>query len=111
MDTTDCPGVRREALAALLEHGVGCSFWLTDVDTPGDGSYRVTDLDGDVASVSLVTVERGLYLLRSGKARMSSDLLTPLLRFDATDGREGDFDAESATALVQIGLYGRIVFG
>lgn len=57
-------------------------------------------------TVTLDTIERGLGLLRQ-VAPAKKDLFLA----DQTDGQCGDFDAADADAIVQVALFGELVYG
>ena len=57
-------------------------------------------------TVTLKTIEKGLGLIRA-VAPNRQDLFLA----DQTDGEDGDFDAADADAIVQIALFGELVYG
>ncbi len=110
-----------DVLATAIEGGI--NYWAAvdsaerveceqDVIGWRYGSVRILDkVDGtEFGTMRIIdanTVARGLRELRN-----STRYAFPALRkADRTNGDEGDFDAGDADAVIQLGIFGEIVYG
>lgn len=104
-------------IVAAVEGGI--NYWALT------RNYR-WDLDTDVASVEVCEdgsnawtvvdqawVERALEAIRNERREIElrDDILSAILLADRTNGRQGDIDAEAADCVIQLGLFGEVVYG
>ena len=118
---------RKQFLADVLSTAIegGINYWAAvDFDSAERveceqdalgwryGSVRILDkVDGTefgtMRTIDANTVARGLRELRKTDRYSFKDLR----KADRTNGDEGDFDAGDADAVIQLGIFGEIVYG
>ena len=97
----------------------GISYWSEcTVYKPGDdggtGWYAIVTEDGREGRVRIdaTTIRNGLRLLLGGTVRVREDIIRAGWRETTTwNEPTGDLDAEGADVVVQLGIYGRIIYG
>lgn len=61
--------------------------------------------------VNADTIARGLGRIKRGEVQLNQDMARNIKLFDRTNGAEGDPDAADADVIVQLGLFGALVYG
>jgi len=96
----------------------GRNYWAVGRNAKRDGdlnwlSFDLRDAEDDKAEwhhVDITTIERGIAAILSGKATVSKNIIGQIASGNArNDG--GDIDADAADCIIQVGIFGRIVFG
>ncbi|WKW86167.1 hypothetical protein SEA_JONJAMES_194 [Gordonia Phage JonJames] len=92
--------------------------YILDYITVG---YRVTPYDDNRERlVTLATIERGLAMMRHPSCSYINNGYRPdyhgstqqrFAQLSDTDGDEGDYDTLDADAIIQLGLFGKVVYG
>jgi len=116
---------RKQFLADVLSTAIegGINYWANidsaeRVDCEQDvigwryGQVRIHDKEdgsdfGTMRVIDANTVARGLRELRNSTRYSFADMR----KADRTNGDEGDFDAGDADAVIQLGIFGEIVYG
>jgi|TARA_R110000824_G_scaffold151130_4_gene322046 hypothetical protein len=76
-----------------------------------DGFEAVIRTEGAERTVNANVIAKGLSLIRRGKVQINPTMRRNIVHFDRTNGEQGDIDALAADAVVQVGIFGEIVFG
>lgn len=76
------------------------------------GDFADEDPDFEPTKVDLETIAKGLGLLRAGELQyIAPSLRANILLADRTNGDEGDIDAVDADAILQLGVFGEVIYG
>lgn len=129
---------RAQYLADLLTTAVegGINYWAYvsnyrwDTDRPNDDGSTFTVHDTSVMVheteegddeegyppahvVTLDTIAHGIALARqSGLGSMSGpEYVKQFWLSDRTNGRDGDYDADIADSILQLGIFGKVIYG
>jgi hypothetical protein len=90
--------------------GYGVGYWAHKcVPHDGDLSYRVEWYEGNQLNsqiISLFALQKAWGKIIAGKIEVNSDI-----RNDLSSGDVGDVDATAADVLIQVALFGEIIYG
>lgn len=108
---------RKEFLDDLLITAVegGINYWAQVsgykfTDVPGEAEVTVHDLESEHQHfVDIDVIAKGLGRLQQDEGLRS--LYSDLLVASRTNGEDGDFDASGADVVLQLGIFGEVIYG
>lgn len=107
---------RAEYLADVLDAAIsGASYWLVEVEHNGSedartSAYTLTDVDDETHTVNIDTIARGFGLYR-GETFQGAEYGRQTILSNRTNGADGDYDADTADNVLQLGIFGEIPYG
>jgi len=105
-----------EIMITALEGGVDWALGVEDVVRRGTGagayyeSYVLMEEDGRRHSVTPKTIRDGIKKMLSPGFRINKDLRSALFRANI-EGDSGEIDSDLADYIVQVGLFGELIYG
>ena len=108
---------RNRFLKDVFEEGVelGIDYWAHIRDySPANAQAKIRGGEGappdDWVLIDLNTISKGLEALKNGQAKMNKGLLGDALAADVLNDA-GEVDAQIADCIIQVGLFGEIIYG
>lgn len=104
----------RDVLTTAVEGGI--NYWAQVGDyAPDEGTVTVYESEEDDKphAVTIETIAKGIGVAREkGLASLSGpDYVAQFWLADRTNSERGDYDADIADSILQLGLFGQITYG
>ncbi len=102
LSTEDLEGIMDTA-------GMSCTYWADVIEVDGD-DVRVLDVDGTDYDTDKASIEKAFTLIAEGRI----DLWGEIRRYVESAIKENDLgwiDSYAADALLQVAIFGEIVYG
>lgn len=108
-----------DTVVTAAEHGI--SYWAIVCDYRWNNNpeklyamVRIQDAESEkYHSITLETVAKGLrrICVTGEPIQLRDDIYENILLANRTNGAQGDIDAECADVIVQVGLFGDVIYG
>lgn len=97
-----------DVLTTAVEGGV--QYWCMVRQGEGDAYLLIDHEDGQRHKVNIETIARGWGLYK-GESISGQDYGKQAMLANQTNGEDGDYDADVADIVLQLGLFGKVVYG